>query len=338
MAYVELAEHGGMAPEVAYARAADAAANALRLDPELGEAHCTAGYLKTVREFDWAGAEQEFKQALELTPSNADAHALYGRLCSGLGRYDEAIALQRRAQELDPLAHRLDVVTTLLRAGRYDDAVVGAGNAVELDPGHDRARATLGWAYFLSGRQEEGLAELERAVALPPATRSGWASWAGLRPGGPGGEGAGRSSGSSKCARRAPTCPLPSRVRACGPRRRGSGGGVPGARSGGAHRAGVRSQGLLSVPVSPRASRIPRAAPADRGWSRALPVVRTRGYRSIERAHVLAEHDSCHVGQLGFVRRQLGKTAMSSPEGERGRAGRHPLNPLEETPGWMRSG
>jgi adenylate cyclase len=45
---------------------------------------------------------------------------------------------------------------------------MGARNAVELDPGHDRARATLGWAYFLSGRQDEGLAELERAASLSP--------------------------------------------------------------------------------------------------------------------------------------------------------------------------
>ena len=60
------------------------------------------------------------------------------------------------------------MVSTLLRAGRTHEAVVGARNAVELDPGHDRARATLGWAYFLSGRQEEGLTELERAVSLAP--------------------------------------------------------------------------------------------------------------------------------------------------------------------------
>ena len=73
-----------------------------------------------------------------------------------------------RAQELDPLAHRVDVATTLLRAGRYDQAVLRAEEAVELDPGQDRARATLGWAYFLSGRQAEGLAELDRAVSLSP--------------------------------------------------------------------------------------------------------------------------------------------------------------------------
>ena len=168
MVYAELSEQGGMPPDVAYRKAGDAAAAALRLGPELGEAHRTAAYLKLVREHDWAGAEAEFKRALELNPEDADAHDLYGRLCSALGRHDEAIALQRRAQELDPLSHRLDAVSSLLRAGRYHEAVIGARNAVELDPGHDRGRATLGWAYFLSGRRDDGLAELERAVALSP--------------------------------------------------------------------------------------------------------------------------------------------------------------------------
>jgi len=166
MAYIELAEGGTVAPAVAYGRAADAAASALRLDPELGAAHCTMGFLKTVHEFDWAGAERDFKRALELNPSGADAYDLYGRLCAGLGRYDDAIALLRRAQELDPLAHRLDIVTAFLRAGDYDEAIVRGEEAVELDPNDDRAHATLGWAYFLSDRKSEGLAALERAVVL----------------------------------------------------------------------------------------------------------------------------------------------------------------------------
>ncbi len=166
MIYTELAEMGMTAPGVAYQRAAEASANALRLDPELGEAHCTLGYLKGVREFDWLGAEREFKRALELSPSGADAYDYYGRLCAGLGRYDEAIALQHRAQELDPLAHRMDGVTTLIRAGRYDQAVTEGKDAAELDPGYDRARATLGWAYFLTGMHSEGLIELEAAVSV----------------------------------------------------------------------------------------------------------------------------------------------------------------------------
>lgn len=168
MAYTELAEGGMMSPHIAYRRATDAAATALRLDPELGAAHCTMGFLKTVHAFDWAGAEQDFQRALELSPSGADAYDLYGRLCAALERYDDAIVLLQRAQELDPLAHRVDIVTALIRAERYEESITRGEEAVELDPNDDRARATLGWAYFLSGRQEQGLAELEQAVAASP--------------------------------------------------------------------------------------------------------------------------------------------------------------------------
>ena len=164
MAYVELAETGALKPETAYAAAMEAAAIALRLDPELGAAHCTMGYLKGVKDFDWDAAEAEFKRALDLSPGGADTYDLYGRLCAALARYDDALALQRRARELDPLAHRMDGVTTLLRAGRFDEALARAEEAVEFDSGYDRARATLGWAYIFKGRHAEGVAELERAV------------------------------------------------------------------------------------------------------------------------------------------------------------------------------
>ena len=167
-AYTELGETGALTPDQAYARAKEAAANALRLDPGLGEAHCAVGYLKALCDFDWTGAEVEFKRALELSPSSADTYDLYGRLCSALERYDEAIVMQQRAQELDPLAHRVDVATALLRAGRYDEAAQAATRAIEFDPHYDRAHATLGWARLKKGMTDEGLAELEHAVALSP--------------------------------------------------------------------------------------------------------------------------------------------------------------------------
>ncbi len=172
MAYTEMGEGGALAPDVAHRQAKEAGANALRLDPTLGDAHCAVAYLKLC-EFDWAGAEQGFKRALELSPSSADTYDLYGRMCSGIERYEEAIAMEQRAQELDPLAHRLDVATTLLRAGRYDEAALGAARAVEFDPDHDRAHATLGWAYLKKGMADEGVAELERAVSLSP-TNTNW--------------------------------------------------------------------------------------------------------------------------------------------------------------------
>ena len=172
MAYAELAEGGALAPEVAVRQARDAGANALRLDPTLGEAHCAVAHLNQL-DFDWAAAEQEFKRALELSPSSADTYDLYGRMCAGLERYEEAIALVRRAQELDPLAHRTDVAAALLRAGRYDEAALEAARALEDDPDYDRAHATLGWAYLKKGMTDAGLGELERAVALSP-TNSQW--------------------------------------------------------------------------------------------------------------------------------------------------------------------
>ena len=168
MTHTELGETGAVEPEPAYRRARAAVARALELDPELAEAHCVLGHLMALQDFDWTGAESAFRRALELSPSSADSWDLYGRLCSALGRFDEAVAMERRAQELDPLAHCSDLATALLRAGRYDEAVEVAERGIEQDPDYDRGHATLGWAYFKSGREAAGLAELERAVALSP--------------------------------------------------------------------------------------------------------------------------------------------------------------------------
>jgi serine/threonine-protein kinase len=167
MSYIELAEHGAMAPDLAHPRAEAAVAEALRIDPELGAAHCTMAYLHTVRDYEWENAEAGFKRAIELSPSYGDAYDLYGRLCSALERYDEALQLLQRAQELDPLAHRIDVATMLIRAGRYEEAIASARDAADVDP-HARAWATLGWAKFLTGRHAEGVADLERAAAVAP--------------------------------------------------------------------------------------------------------------------------------------------------------------------------
>lgn len=168
MAYIELAEQGLTPPSAMYGRAAEAVAKALALDAELGDAHATAGYLKMVREFDWPGAEAGLKRALELSPGSAYVHDLLSRAYWAIERYDEALPLAVRAQELDPLAHRNDLTTLLLRAGRYDQALLRAQDAVEVDPRGSRSCATLGWAYFFTGRRQEGIAELERAVALSP--------------------------------------------------------------------------------------------------------------------------------------------------------------------------
>ncbi len=169
-AYLELGIGiaGDLPPEQAFPKAREAVAKALQADPELAEAHAMLAFVRFVCDYDWAGAEQEFELALELNPNSGPTYDAYGLMLSALGRYDEALVVQRRAHELDPLAHRLDRSTTMLRAGRYDEALEIAQEVNQLDPHFALARATLGWAYIHKNQPELGLAELERAVQLAP--------------------------------------------------------------------------------------------------------------------------------------------------------------------------
>jgi tetratricopeptide (TPR) repeat protein len=125
-----------------------------------------------VCDYDWSGAEREFKLALELNPNSGPTYDAYGLMLSALERYDEALEVQRKAHELDPLSHRLDRATTLLRAGRYDEGLEIAIQVNQLDPHFALGRATLGWSYIFKGLPDLGIGELERAVSLAPAPDS----------------------------------------------------------------------------------------------------------------------------------------------------------------------
>ena len=159
---------GAVAPDVAFGKARAAIDKALALDPGLADAHSVAATLKFMCDYDWTGAEREFELALTLAPGNADIYDRYGWLCSAMGRRDDAIRLVGRAHELDPLAHRSDLASELLRAGRYGEAIEAARRVIEFEPQFSRGHSILGWARILSGRPTEGIPDVERAVALSP--------------------------------------------------------------------------------------------------------------------------------------------------------------------------
>jgi serine/threonine-protein kinase len=157
-----------MTPHQAFPQAKRAIAKALEADPGLAEAHAMLAFSRFVCDYDWVGAEQEFKVALELNPNSGPTYDAYGLMLSALQRYDEALVVQQRANELDPLSHRLDRATTYLRAGRYDEALAMAQQVAQVDPHFAMGRSTLGWAYIYKGLGDQGIAELERAVELAP--------------------------------------------------------------------------------------------------------------------------------------------------------------------------
>jgi eukaryotic-like serine/threonine-protein kinase len=160
---------GALPSDEAFRRAKAAVARALEIDPGLAEAHAVLGYLRFGCDFDWAGAEVELKRAIELNPNSGNAYDYYGLLLSALERYDEALEMQHRAHELDPLVHRgIDIATTLLRAGRYDEALRTVNRVLDVDPHFALAHATLGWSYALKGMPDQGIAALQKAVSLSP--------------------------------------------------------------------------------------------------------------------------------------------------------------------------
>ena len=153
-------------------KAKAAAEKALRLDDSLAEAHTSLGEVKYQYDFDWAGGEREFRRAIELNPSYAYAHYEYGYLLVWQGRYDESLAEFNRASELDPLSAGItsDVGIPLAYQARYDAAREQFRRALELDPSFFFAQWCRAWTYVDAGKFNDGIAELEKTVAMgsPP--------------------------------------------------------------------------------------------------------------------------------------------------------------------------
>lgn len=149
------------APADAYTRSTAAAAKALELDPKLAEAHTTIAMIKAVHEYDWNGADREFKQAIELNPRYATAHQRYSLFLPIVGRLDEAVAEAKKARELDPLSLIINenVGDILGLARRYDEAEQQLLKTIELDPNFEVAHQTLARVYEAKGMYEKSLEE-----------------------------------------------------------------------------------------------------------------------------------------------------------------------------------
>jgi DNA-binding winged helix-turn-helix (wHTH) protein/TolB-like protein/tetratricopeptide (TPR) repeat protein len=160
--------YSSVPPGEAFPRAIAAAGEALRLDPELAEAHTSLAYARFLYEWSWRDAEEGFRRAQRLDPGYPTAPHWYAYLLSALGRHDEAVAQARLAQQLDPLSLVInaDLGLVLYFARRYDDAIAQFQRAIELDPRFAYARFGLALALSAAGRHDEAVREGEQAVEL----------------------------------------------------------------------------------------------------------------------------------------------------------------------------
>jgi TolB-like protein/Flp pilus assembly protein TadD len=152
----------------AITEAKTAAEAALRIDPNLAEAHVALGHIKLWLDWDWPAAQREFERGIALNPTSALAHNQYAMCLASLGRLPDAIAEVRRALELDPLSPIVnsDLALYLLYSNRLDDAMAQFRKTVDLDSNSVSAHRGLGIALSLSGRHDEAVAELQRALLL----------------------------------------------------------------------------------------------------------------------------------------------------------------------------
>ena len=161
--YALLGNFTALPPTDVFPDAKAAVVKALELDDMLAEAHTSLAYLKTIYDWDWKGAEKEFKRGIELKSNDEWSHEAYGWYLAAMGRFDESIAQMKRAREIDPLslpaiAH---LGVPLFYASRYDEAIERFQEALEMDPDCGYLRFRLALAYAQKGMYEVAITELQ---------------------------------------------------------------------------------------------------------------------------------------------------------------------------------
>lgn len=166
--YITLAAFGILSPGDAFPKAKAAVSKALEIDDTLAEAHTALAFIIASYEWDWIGAEREYKRAIELNPTYATTLHWYSFHLARMGLVDEVIAVSKRAVELDPLslmiAANLGYWHFVLR--QHEDSERVCLKAIEMDKNFAYAHFLLGLVYVQKGEHTIGIEELKLAIEL----------------------------------------------------------------------------------------------------------------------------------------------------------------------------
>jgi tetratricopeptide (TPR) repeat protein len=167
-AYILMAMTSDVAPKESFPHARTAAERALAIDPGLSEARVSMGIIKFWFDWDWSGAEAEFRRAIAAKPPDPAAHTFYGHLLSNLGDHTRALQEMRRALDYEPhsaLANAL-FAQCMYYEGRYDESLAHLEKTLDLDPGLWLTHNMMGRIYGLKGMYREALLAFNRATEL----------------------------------------------------------------------------------------------------------------------------------------------------------------------------
>lgn len=142
---------------------------ALEIDEGLAEAHTSMALALAWFDWDWAGSEREFTRAIELSPAYAVAHHFYGSVLLTIQkRFDEALAAERRALDLEPLSLIINSSLGFIcyQAHLFDEAIDALLKTLEMDETFTYARYNLAMSYAQLGRYDQAIAELRRALEM----------------------------------------------------------------------------------------------------------------------------------------------------------------------------
>jgi len=165
-----------------YAQARQAATTALQLAPDVAAAHGALAYVRLTADFDWAGAEAEYRRGLELAPNDGNAKFGLGEVLAALGRPEQSIELTRQALATDPLNPRWHAFLAqyLSALGQQDEARKAILKAIALQPGGAAMHQQLTIIEILSGDARAALAAAQQepqgswqAIALALALQIG---------------------------------------------------------------------------------------------------------------------------------------------------------------------
>jgi TolB-like protein/Flp pilus assembly protein TadD len=171
VAYGQLAAHGWARPHELMPVARECALKALALDETLAEAHWALATVRHWYEWDWRGAESEYRRAIALSPRDASAHLYLADLLMNTGRTDDALAEGRQALELEPVSVEVNRCMIYFHyvAGQFEEAIAQGLRTVELHPRYPIPYLNLGLAYACSDRYQEAIDALQTARALAGA-------------------------------------------------------------------------------------------------------------------------------------------------------------------------